>query len=302
MNYKLNKKEIKEILAGKNLEQYVFDTNIFKAYFATAFASHDLLYKLIQLGSIEQKINVIEHGSSRHIKIMLNDYSSIIRNRAIRKAIELESNIYHEYVTSEKFKMLFNKNTSNEAMFFFQRENNSFLKEIYDFSINKNEINSLLLYKIFTDKVLAKIKLSKLESIQKRGKSNKEIDLQEIAKTSKKLIYKHGFTYELLCSYNIGTLAIFRGEDNISSGVIDYGYYNETNPLLFIYIWEIIVSKIVSALSVYDISLDKFHFDTLESFQDYKDNRLIMKKLGFTKEELLDILKLNNSLLGEKNA
>jgi hypothetical protein len=40
-------------------EQYVFDDNSLIAYFATAFAGHNLLYKLIQIGSLEQKILAI---------------------------------------------------------------------------------------------------------------------------------------------------------------------------------------------------------------------------------------------------
>ena len=291
--------KLKEILEKRNIEKYIFDDNPIIAYFATALAGHDLLYKLIQIGSLKQKINVIEHGSSKHIKIMLNDYSPIIRDRAIRKAVALEKSIYHEYVTSEKISILLRNTSLSKKSFFLDESANVFVKA---FSATLRQKNDL--FNLITDEKFISIVISTIELTDTEIADEMNIDLEESGaaaasikkeiKKAKKFLSKYNFTFKFEHSYQVGYLIISKDEKNLLNLPVNYSYHNETNPLTFIYILDTVLDIIKEALSVYDVSLDKCDFSSLESFQEYRAKRLFIKKLGFSKEELSEILKENS--------
>lgn len=290
--------KLNDILEKKNLERYILDDNPLIAYFATAFAGHDLLYKLIQTGSIEQKINVIEHGSSKHVKIMLDDYNTIIRDRAYKKAVDLEKNIYHEYVSAEKMEVLFSPYTTNMQLDFFTRETNPFIKEIYLTSKKRDDLHDLMVNEVFIEKVISSIELTDTEmlneieiALEKSGAANAIVN--EEIKKSKEFISKYNFTFKIEHCYQVGYLIISKDNKNLLNLPVNYSYHNEGNPLIFIFIRDAILEIIGDALDVYNTSLDQCDFSSVESFQEYRAKRLFVQKLGFTKEELSKILEEN---------
>jgi hypothetical protein len=135
---------IDDISQKRDLEKYVFSDNSLIAYYATAFASHKLLYTLIETGSIQQKINVIEHGSSKHIKMLINDDNPIVRDRALKRAADLQTNIYHEYVSSEKIEILLNPYSTKIQLDYFQREMNPFVSMVYNFIKSSDDLSYLM--------------------------------------------------------------------------------------------------------------------------------------------------------------
>ena len=157
---------IDDISQKRDLEKYVFSDNSLIAYYATAFASHDLLYVLIEIGSIQQKINVIEHGSSKHIKMLLNDDSPIIRDRALKRATDLEKNIYHEYVSSEKIEILLNPYSTKIQFDYFQRETNPFVSMVYNFIQSSDDLPYLMSNEDVQVVVISSIVLSEAEIIE----------------------------------------------------------------------------------------------------------------------------------------
>jgi hypothetical protein len=297
--------KLKEILEKNNIEKYIFDDNPIIAYFATAFAGHDLIYKIIQEGSFEQKINAIEHGSSKHIKIMLNDRNIVIRKRAIKKAADLEKSIYHEYVTLEKIDMIFNPYSTSMQLSFFKGDSNPFVETIYSSLRNRDG-----LYKLITNEQLASKIVSCIELTNDEVAEEMDIDLEKSgiakeiikneAKKADEFISKYNFTFKFEHSYQVGILIIEKDGENLVNLQVNYSYHNEKNLLISIYVWETILNIIKEALSVYDTSLDKCDFSSVESFREYRAKRLVMKKLGFSKEELFGILKESNAIFKER--
>ena len=290
--------KLNEILEKKNLEKYVFDDNPLISYFATAFAGHDLLYKLIQLGSLKQKINVIAHGSSKHIKIMLSDYNPIVKTRAIKRAVDLERNIYHEYVTAEKLELLFSPYITAVQLDFFERETNPFVQKIYSDSKRRDDLFEVMTDGKLLGDVVATIELTDDEIMEEADMGFEDSEaveaaMQEQVEQSKEFLSKYNFTYEVTHSDQMGFIIISRGGKNIFNIPVNYSYYNETNPLTLIRIRDVILKTIEDALDVYNTSLDQCDFSSVESFQEYKERRLIAKELGFSKEELSAILKEN---------
>ena len=154
---------INDIFQKRDLEKYVFSDNLVIAYYATAFADHNLLYLLIEIGSTQQKINVIEHGSSKHIKILLNDDDPIIRDRAIKRAANLEKNIYHEYVTSEKIDLLLRPYTTKKQLDFFERELNIFVGLAYRAIKERDELLYIMTNEEFNEMIISIFILSEDE-------------------------------------------------------------------------------------------------------------------------------------------
>jgi len=302
-----------------NIEEYIFGDKQLMAYFATALAGHNELYKIIRSGSLEQKINAIEHGSSKHIEIMTNDYNPIIKKRAAKKAEILKGSICHEYVTSEKIKMLFDRFTPEIIVNSLMNDANPFVREAWS-SIRKDRdvflgtgLQSLIkrevLHELMADENLIDTINSAIKFTDDEMSDKMAIDLEksEIAvifveeeiKKSKEFLSKYNFTFEIEHSYQLGCIIISRNEEELFIVPVNYSYYNETNPMVFIYVRDIILGGVRDALEVYDASLDKYDFSSVMKFEDHKEKRLLMKKLGFSKNELFKILHEYDNTLRE---
>ena len=283
-------KKLKSILGKKNLEEYIFDDDPLVAYFATAFAGDDLFYKLIDTGSIRQKINVIEHGSSRHVHILVNSYDPLIKDRAMKRAYDLKTNIFHEFVTAQKIELLFSPYVADEQLEFFPRETNPLVKELYLNAESIGELYFLVNDENFIKKIMKSIEISNDEL--KRIVEDKELKriVEDNVNISKEFLSKYGFTLKFGNSYQLGYITALKDEDEIFTLMVNGNYYNKDNPKSLIYARDTILHICKYALEAHSIGLNRCDFDSLESYKDYRKKCSYATKLGFSKEELSEIL------------
>ena len=111
---------------------------------------------------------------------------------------------------------------------------------------------------------------------------------QEIIQVQE-LIDKYGFRYEFNDKLEMGIIKIFKDDEILVSLIFDHNNpkYNPPNATI---IWKHILVLMREALSVYDVSLDKYNFSSIESFREYSVKRALIKKIGLSKDKLERIL------------
>jgi len=273
-------KKIEEITQGTNLLEYALSDNMILSYFAMAFLGHGELYEIIKTGTLEQKIIALEHGSSKHVKILLDDESPIIRNRAKKRAEYLENYIYHEYVSSEKIGILLN-DPDPQLLTYYIYERNPLVAKVFLNAIDLDDVVGYATNHEVLDDIYDSICISDEERALEKREGVRDINKE--AEIAGYCLCKYGFTYEIENASGIGLLRVFKNSEKLACIMINHHFHSNHNPKTVIYVWELIAHWIEEALEVYDMSIDKFMYEDVEEFKEYTRKRLLMKQIGLSK-------------------